>query len=365
MRSFVRLILFLVAAAGIAVLVDAARLTLIAHNAKLVTDQRSFKAAGLVDDGFAPHVLAASFVDSKGRMLADPPAAADKIVDPKEIVFARWDVGSSKVSSDDGGKFSWPQFEDHLAKATGLKVREIDYSNSPSDFDKIKHDGITILALHAAETPFLVNNYGFQPIAVLGDDSGANGNKLDILVPANSPITSLIDLQGNTLTCTVPSSITGYRAAVVTLMEKQNLRPNIDYYITWSTSQTKSIKGVADGGKFAAAAISDDKLQTLLEDGRVEKSKYKMIYQSEVIPRTTIGWFYNLKPELADKLRAAILDFRTVSEKPATNPSTESSADSGTVKPMHFIPIDYKKDFDFVRRIDDRFDPRFGAKVKG
>lgn len=49
--------------------------------------------------------------------------------------------------------------------------------------------------------------------------------------------------------------------------------------------------------------MSDDKLQNLLSAGDVQKSQYKLIYQSEVIPRTTIGWFYNLKPELADKFR--------------------------------------------------------------
>ena len=31
---------------------------------------------------------------------------------------------------------------------------------------------------------------------------------------------------------------------------------------------------------------------------------------------------------------------------------------------MHFFPIDYKKDFEFVRTVDNSFDPRFFKAIK-
>ena len=184
-----------------------------------------------------------------------------------------------------------------------------------------------------------------------GDESGASGNHLDIIVPANSAITQLSELRGHSLVCTVPSSITGYRAAIVMLLSDQGLRPNVDYMVTWSLGQKKSITGVADRS-YEAAAISDDKLKSLLDKGEVNQSQYHVLYQSGVIPSTTIGWFYNLNPKLAEQIRDAILSF-----SPTTSP------DGGT--PMRFLAVDYKKDFQTVRQIDDQFDPRLDSKTKG
>jgi phosphonate transport system substrate-binding protein len=108
-------------------------------------------------------------------------------------------------------------------------------------------------------------------------------------------------------------------------------------------------------GEFEVAALSDDKLESLLKSGDIQESDYRVIYQSEVIPRLTIGYVYNLQPELAEKVVQAILEFKN--EKG----DTEDSAGA----PLHFVPADYKKDFDLVRRIDDSFDPRFAKSPKG
>jgi phosphonate transport system substrate-binding protein len=202
-----------------------------------------------------------------------------------------------------------------------------------------------------------VNNYGFQPVAVLGNQSGINGNHLDLIVPAGSSIAGPGDLKGRKLVCTTPSSITGYRAAIAVLMQDQGLRPNVDYEVTWSLGQKRSITGIAEK-KFEAAAVSDDKLQSLIEKGTIDASAIKTIYQSPVIPRTTIGYFYNLDPALAEQLRHAILPATTLSplrSRPTTAPSTSPDV-------LEFIPADYKKDFEFVRAIDGQFDPRFDAQ---
>ena len=70
-----------------------------------------------------------------------------------------------------------------------------------------------------------------------------------------------------------------------------------------------------------------------------------------MIPRLTIGYAYNLQPDLAVKVKQAILAYRN-----------EGGTPEEGGKPLRFFPIDYKRDFDFVRKIDDSFDPRLGAK---
>jgi phosphonate transport system substrate-binding protein len=307
--------------------------------------------------------LAAQFADAQGKLLADPPSDPKQIADPETICVAH--VQSSDA---DNPNIDWDQLESHLAQATSKKITDMVFDNSPEQLAQIGKGAITIVALHAADAPFLVNNYGFEPIAVLGDESGANGNHLDILVPANSSITHATDLKGHVLTCTVPSSITGYRAAVALLMQNEQLRPNVDYTLTWSLSQTQSITDVADG-KLEAAAVSDDKLQTLLKKGKVSSAEMHVIYQSEVIPRTTIGYFNNLKPELAEQVKAAVLSYHDAAASAPTKATAKSDEDSDTSdsaeasgSAYRFIPIDYKKDFQLVRLIDDSFDPRLNAK---
>jgi len=106
----------------------------------------------------------------------------------------------------------------------------------------------------------------------------------------------------------------------------------------------------------------------------VTKDQFRAVYQSEVIPRMTIGWFYNLKPELADKIRQAILSYKPTpvkiaSSKPTTDPSggdADAAADADSTQEsgmLHWIPTDYKKDFQLVRTIDDLFDPRLDTKA--
>jgi phosphonate transport system substrate-binding protein len=325
--------------------------------------QAAVRSTGLVA-GAPAKGLAPRFTDLQGRLLADPPSSPAKLADPQEIVVAHLPNGDPENPS-----VNWQEFEQHVAQVTGKQVTDRLYENGPDDLADVADGKITVVALHAAETPFLVNNYGFQPVAVLGDSGGsASGNRLQIIVPADSALSKPSDLKGRSLVCTLPSSIVGYRAAVALLMQDQKMRPNVDYFITWSLSQTRSITGVA-AKQYEAAAVSFDKVQSLQRKGQVQPSQYKVIYESQVIPRTTIGYFYDLKPELAAKVREAILSFAPMVSKeegndPEADPGAASSAPDKSA-PLRFVPVDYRRDFQLVRTIDDSFDPRLGPKVKG
>ncbi len=338
-----RLAMFLCLMAAIGVTGNALWQNRKADESRQQSDAASVRATGLIDA--SPKRLASKFRDDNHTLLADAPDDASKLMDPTTLI-----LGHLASSDPDSASISWEDFDKHLSSELGRPVTDTVVENGPSQIDKIKAGQITIMALHAADAPFLVNNCGYHPVAVLGDETGAAGNRLDLIVPAKSTIASPYDLKGHTLTCTGPLSVVGYRAAIVLLLQNQSLRPNVDYLLSWSLGQKQSIKGVADG-TYEAAAVSDDKLNSLLDKGTVTKAAYKVIYQSDVFPRTTIGYFYNLKPDLAEKLRLAILSYRPV-------PTDEND------KPMHFMPVDYKKDFSLIRQIDDRFDPRLDTKAK-
>ncbi|MGD0770872.1 MAG: PhnD/SsuA/transferrin family substrate-binding protein [Tepidisphaeraceae bacterium] len=351
-------ILFLCLIAAVLFVGNEAVRTMQARDSEKQTEEKTVQSAGLIAP--AAKGLAARFTDSQGRLLADPPAQPDQLLDPDVLVVAHISGDSESPGTN------WAQFEKYLSQVTGKKVSDRQFDNSADQLADISKGNIHVLALHAADTPFLVNEYGFEPAAVLGDDSGVNGNHLDIIVPAASAVARPADLKGHSLLCTVPASITGYRAAVALLMQNEQMRPNVDYFIAWSMGQKRSIMGVIKG-QYDSAAVSNDKLQSLVDDGTVEKSQFKVVYESEVIPRTTMGWFYNLKPDLAEKVRQAILGFKPAVSKaiPAADSDAADSPDNSTSSPqLHFIPVDYKKDFQLVRWIDDSFDPRLDAKTK-
>jgi phosphonate transport system substrate-binding protein len=359
-------------AIAVGISIDSARRMAAARDSRDETAAVTVRTMGLVD--VTPRKLAAGFTDASGRLLADPPAASNQLVDPPKIVLAH-----IQSSSEDAASFSWPAFEAYLSKAIGREVTDAPFENGPDEMPRVKAGEFTLLALHSADAPYLVNNFGYQPIAILGDDSGATGNRLDIIVPTDSPLKSLGDLRDQSVTCTVPSSITGYRAAIALLMENAGLRPNVDYTVTWSTGQRRSISGIADK-ELTVAAVSDDKLKSMTSAGDVSASSYRTLFSSGVIPRLTIGYFYNLKPELADKIKSAILAYRPTETAPVklskaakkaaqaddadAMEAADTAAGDAPAAPMHFLPADYKKDFELVRQIDDRFDPRFNAQLK-
>jgi phosphonate transport system substrate-binding protein len=288
--------------------------------------------------------LAPEYVDKDGGLVADSPNDPDKLIDPETLVIAHYEG-----DDDDGERVDWDGFQARLSEATGKQVVCQPYRNSADEVAEVKAGKIHIVALHAADTPYLVNNAGFVPVAVLGTEAGASGNHLVIATGAKTNIRSLAEVNGHRLTCTRPDSITGYRSAIAILSQEAGLRPGVDYRIHFSFGQKRSIRGLVEG-KFEVAALSADKIESMLADGSLSKGDFQVIYESQVIPRLTIGHVYNLQPELIDQVTKVALDFDNAGA---------STGESGG-RAMRFFPIDYKKDFAFVRKIDDSFDPRIG-----
>lgn len=344
-RSAVRVIAYVALAGAVAAVVYSEMRSRQDRAAFKSQEERLLAQRGITSS--SERQLSPEYTDAKNRLVADPPSDPAALLDPATIVLAHYVDTEADVQPVD-----WKGFQEHLARATDKEVVVREYWNSPDDVAGLKTGDIHIVALHSADTPYLVNNAGLVPVAVLGTETGATGNRMNIAVPAQSGIKSLADIRGHKLTCTRPDSITGYRAAIAVLMQEANLRPDTDYTVHFSYGQKESALGLI-AGRYQVAALSDDKVQSLLKSGKINENDFRIIYQSEVIPRVTLGYVYNLKPELAQKIAAATTAF--------TNQS--GPTEEFTSKPMRFQSIDYKKDFPFVRKIDSSFDPRIRKRV--
>jgi phosphonate transport system substrate-binding protein len=86
-------------------------------------------------------------------------------------------------------------------------------------------------------------------------------------------------------------------------------------------------------------------------------AKLQVIDQSKPFPPATLGYVYNLSPELAQKIRAAMLEF------PWAGTGLEKEF-AGT-RATKFVPVSYKNDFEWARIIADAVrDPPDGAIEK-
>ncbi len=286
--------------------------------------------------------LDAQYSDANGDLLADPPGPAG-MLRPETLVLAHY------MGDDEGRpRVDWKGLEAKLELATGRAVNVEAYLHTPGEIQAVADGKVHLVAAHSAEIPSLVNEAGLVPFAELKSPEGTDGNRLVVAVPPRSQVTSLKGLRGKLLVCTEPDSITGYRAAIVAIGLETGMQPNADYQIYFSHKHERSIRGLAIG-KFPFIALSNDVLRRMLDEDRIKESQIRVIYESDVIPRLTIGHIHGLEPHLVDQVKAAVLGFD----------NEDAERESGTA-PFQFIETDYKNEYDFVRRLDDAFSPRFG-----
>ncbi len=287
-----------------------------------------------------PHALGPNFTDVNGNLVADPPTDPKLLIDPPKLVFCFVATDNAEKNKQD-----WQPLTDYLAKATG---KPVEYLLVTSTHDEIQamHDGqLQIAGFNTGAVPAAVNIAGFVPVCAIPTPDGGALTHTDIIVPADSPLQKPEDLKGQELTLTDPSSNSGYKAPLVLLREQFGLQPLSDLRLRYSYSHDASIDGVA-AHRYAAAAVADDMLGRQIAAGTIKASQVRTIYQSENFPTAGVGYVYNLKPDLAAKIRDALLSFDW------KGTGLEQVLNSN--KQTKFVPIDYKKDWVLVRKIDDQ-----------
>ncbi len=285
-----------------------------------------------------PKALDKKFTDTNGDLIADTPADAAKQVDPNPLVF------SFVADHPEDYRAVWKDFTEHLAKVTGKRV---EYGMAGTTSEQIREFAagkIHVTGFNTGSVPLAVDMAGFVPAFSMG--AGAGGYlHMEIIVPADSQIQTVPDLRGHDITFVDVNSNSGCKAALVILKTKFGLLPEQDYTIRYSLGQERSIEGI--GNKtYEAAAVASDVLARDVAAGRIRKDAYRTIYSSDNFPAVALGWAYNLKPELQEKVREAFTTFKFAGSSLEAR-FAASQQDS-------FRPVDYKDDFALVRFIDDQ-----------
>jgi len=274
-----------------------------------------------------------TFVDIDGDLLADPPASPERYLDPEVLVYSSTPEAEKKnLSQRHAGIMAL------IAERTGKKVVFLETSSSLEQIEKMRDGELHISGFSTGTTGFAVNLAGFIPVAVKAKDDQTMGYHLQIIVQSKSPYYSLQDLKGQQIAHTSPTSNSG-NIAPRALLPNFGLVPDKTYDVTYSGKHKKSIVGVADG-TYPAAAIASSVLLRMIDSGAVSADDFRILYTSPKFPTLARGYVYNLMPELAQKIKKAILEY--------SFPPEIIKLYKGA---NHYLPISYKDDWEIIRHI--------------
>lgn len=293
--------------------------------------------------GESANTLAKDFTDADEDLLADPPEEDGKLQDPEELVFSYY-ASLAEAGDEDTEEETWKPFTEALSKATGKPVTYVHFNDVNEQLRALKDGSLHITAFGTGAVPTAVNKSGFTPLCCFADAEGNYGYTMKLIVPADSKIEKVEDLRGKRVTFTRPRSNSGYKAALALLLDEHDMQPERDYKWGFSYGHENSIQGIADG-KFEAAAVASDILERMVAAGEIEKDSFHVIHESKPFPPGVLGYAYNLKPELRDAIREAVADF-----KMEGTPLVETY---GAGEPLTLAMVDYKKDWDPVRTINE------------
>lgn len=302
------------------------------------TSERLLHMTGM--DRPVTNKLADGFVDADGDMIADAPSDPSKLIDPPTLTFCF-------IASDEASDYAkqWKAFCDHLAKVTGKPVEYVEFKNSEDQLRALRDGKLHVSGFNSGSVPMAVDVCGYVPVARM-PTADPNGTRVEIIVPADSKLQRVDEMRDRkyTLALVEPNSNSGYKAPMVLLHNNPGLVPERDYLIRTTGDHKVSIEGIANK-QYAAAAVSADVLAREEAQGKIKSSDYRVIFKSESFPSAALGYAYNLKPELAAKVREAILTFDMK--------GTPLEAEFSPIAQTTFIPVSYKDAWALIRAIDN------------
>lgn len=306
---------------------------------------RTRKILGFSDP--KPRQMAKGLTDADDDLVADVPTDPAAWVDPQAMLFSYVASPGSEASEQ-----AWKPLVKHLSQVTGKPVQYVRFESALDQLKAMREGRLHVTAINTGNVPEAVAFCGFVPVATPAKGDNAVGYSMKIIVPADSAIHTPADLKGKEIAFTTAGSNSGYKAPVEVLWRQFKLEPEADYHFLFSQGHEQSIQGIANG-KYQAAAVASDLLEQDVANGDIQASQFKTIYTSEQFPAVAIGYVYNLEPELAESVRAALLDFK---------PQGTSAATELAEGVTGFVPVSYKDDWALVRRIDESFRPASSDK---
>ncbi|KDE38835.1 Phosphonate ABC transporter phosphate-binding periplasmic component [Nitrincola lacisaponensis] len=282
--------------------------------------------------------LAPRFTDADGDMVADAPTDPAQWVDPNTLVFAYTPVEDPAVYAQ-----VWDGFLKHMEAVTGKRVQFFPVQSNAAQLEAMRAGRLHVAGFNTGSNPLAVNCAGFVPFTMMAREDGSFGYEMEIITRPDSGIESIEDIRGRSLAFTAPTSNSGFKAPSALLEAEFGMVAEQDFQPSFSGGHDNSILGVINRD-YDAAAIANSVLKRMISRDVVKPDSYTTVYTSQTFPTTGYGHVYNLKPELAEKVKEAFFTFEW--EGSALQEEFKNSGEA------QFIPITYKEHWEVVRTID-------------
>ncbi len=280
------------------------------------------------------------FKDADGDLVADVPTNAADLVDPPVLVFSYTPVEDPAVYAK-----VWDGFVQHLSRVTGKRVQFFPVQSNAAQLEAMRAGRLHVAGFNTGSNPLAVNCAGFVPFAMMASKDNRFGYEMEIITHPGSGITKVEDLRGKRMAFTSETSNSGYKAPSALLRNEFKMEAGKDYTPVFSGKHDNSILGVANKD-YPAAAIANSVKIRMEARGVVKPEQTTTIYKSQTFPTTGYGHVYNLKPELAAKVREAFFSFNWEGSELA------KEFNKGQPPQEKFMPITYKQYWQVVRDID-------------
>jgi phosphonate transport system substrate-binding protein len=288
------------------------------------------------------------FTDADGDLVADAPKDPKQWVDPPVLIFSYTPVEDPSVYAK-----VWDGFLQHLSKVTGKRVQFFPVQSNAAQLEAMRAGRLHIAGVNSGATPLAVNCAGFSPFAVMAAKDNTFGYKMEIISYPGSGITKLQDIKGKKIAYTSQTSNSGYKAPSALLRSKFGLEAGKDYEPVFSGKHDNSIIGVANKD-YPAAAIADSVRKRMVARHVVKDEQFVTLYRSQNFPTTGYGYVYNLKPELAARIKEAFFTFPWE--------GSELLKEYGRSQNEKFLPVSYKEQWEVVRDIDEAMHVTYSCK---
>ncbi len=290
------------------------------------------------------------FKDANGDMVADAPTDSKDWIDPGTLIFAYTPVEDPAVYAK-----VWDSFLKHMETVTGKKVQFFPVQSNAAQLEAMRAGRLHVAGFNTGSNPLAVNCAGFVPFTMMASTKDEYGYEMEFITYPGSGIAKIEDIKGKKLAFTSQTSNSGFKAPSALLKEKFGMEAEKDYEPVFSGKHDNSILGVANKD-YPAASIANSVKLRMISRGVVKPEQLEVIYKSETFPTTGYGYVYNLKPELAEKVKQAFFTFNwdgtdLLKEFQSSEPPQEK-----------FIPITYQQHWQVVRDIDKAMGVKYDCK---
>ena len=299
---------------------------------------------------FSVSAMDPRFTDANGDLVADAPTNPAEWIDPPVLVFAYTPVEDPAVYAK-----VWDEFINHLSTTTGKKVQFFPVQSNAAQLEAMRAGRLHVAGFNTGSNPLAVNCVGFVPFTMMASKDDLFGYEMEIITYPGSGIAKIEDIKGKKMAFTSETSNSGFKAPSALLKDQFKLEAGKDYEAVFSGKHDNSILGVANKDYVAAAIANSVKARMIARDV-VKPEALEVIYKSQTFPTTGYGYVYNLKPELADKVKEAFFTF----DWEGTNLQKEFS--KAQPPQEKFMPINYKDYWQVVRDIDKAMGVSYNCK---